>query len=63
MKKNIFRFLGTICAITFFSQFSATRVDSLVPVFVGLGALIGIMICFGISEGTGEEEGADEDGN
>lgn len=60
MKKTIFRFLGAICAITFFSQFSATRVDSLVPVFVGLGALIGIMICFGISEGTGEEEGADD---
>lgn len=60
MKKTIFRFLGAICAITFFSQFSATRVDSLMPVFVGLGALIGAVICFAISDGTGEEKGADE---
>lgn len=60
MKKAIFRFLGSLCFLTLMCQFSATRVDSLVPVFVGLGAMIGVMVCFGISEGTGEEEGADE---
>lgn len=60
MKKAIFRFLGCVCLITLFSQFSATRVDSLVPVFIGLGALIGVMVCFGISEDLREEEGADE---
>lgn len=60
MKKAIFRFLGCVCLITLFSQFSATRVDSLVPVFIGLAAMIGVMVCFGISEGTGEEEGADD---
>lgn len=63
MKKTILRVLGIICGITFFSQVAASRVDSLVPVFVGLAALIGLMICFGLSEGTGEEEGSDEDGN
>lgn len=60
MKKTIFRFLGSLFLITFLSQFSAARVDSLMPVFIGLGAIVGVMICFGISEGTGEEEGADD---
>ena len=60
MKKAIFRFLGSLCLLTLMCQFSATRVDSLVPVFIGLGAMIGVMVCFGISEGTGEEEGADD---
>ena len=60
MKKAIFRFLGCICLITLFAQFSATRVDSLVPVFIGLAAMLGVMVCFGISEGTGEEEGVDD---
>ena len=60
MKKAIFRFLGCICLITLFSQFSATRVDSLVPVFVGLGATLGVIVCFVISENACEQKGADE---
>ena len=60
MKKAIFRFLGSLFLLTLMCQFSATRVDSLMPVFVGLGALIGAVICFAISDGTGEEKGADE---
>lgn len=63
MKKATFRFLGTICAITFFSQFSATRVDSLAPVFIGIAAMIGTIICFSVSGDLREEEGTDEDGN
>jgi phosphatidylserine synthase len=63
MKKAIFRFLGIICAITFFSQFSATRVDSLAPVFIGIAAMIGAIICFSVSDDLHEERGADEDAN
>ncbi len=60
MKKKIFRFLGSICMVTFLAQLSATRVDSLVPVFVALGAILGAMVCFGLSEETCEEKGADD---
>ncbi len=59
MKKKIFRFLGSISLITFLSQLSAARVDSLTPVVIGLIAMVGAMLFFGISEGTGEEEGVD----
>lgn len=59
MKKAIFRFLGFLCGIVLASQCTAKRVDSLVPVFIGLVALIGAMMFFALSDGT-EEEGADE---
>lgn len=60
MKKAIFRFLGCICLITLFSQFSATRVDSLTPVYVGIAAVIGVIVCFVISENAREQKGADD---
>lgn len=63
MKKAIFRFLGTISFITFLSQLSATRVDSFTPVYVGIASVIGVVVCFVISENAREQKGADEDGN
>ena len=63
MKKKIFRFLGSVFLLTFLAQLSAARAESLAPVFIALVAMLGVMLCFGLSEGTGEEKGADEDGN
>lgn len=60
MKKNIFRFLGSICFITFLSQLSATSVDSFTPVYVGIASVIGVIVCFVISENACEQKGVDD---
>lgn len=46
MKKKIFRTLGTILMIVFFSQFSAEPNPSLTPLIVGGVAIFGAVGCF-----------------
>lgn len=46
MKKKIFRIIGIILMIVFFSQFSAEPNPSFVPVIVGGVAIFGAVGCF-----------------
>lgn len=62
MKKKIFRTFGIILILTAVAQCSATRVDSLVPVFVAVVAMVGAVVCFGLG-GVTDEKGDDENDN
>ncbi len=64
MKKKIFRTFGFICILICIVSACFCDSESLVPLFISGGAILGAYISFRISGDTDEKEGVyDEDGN